>query len=38
VVKRSGALGVARNGKAIQVIIGFSVGQVREAFEKELHK
>ena len=37
-LKRSGALGVSRNGKAIQVIIGFSVGQVREAFEKELHK
>ena len=35
-IKQSGALGVARNGKAIQVIIGFSVGQVREAFEKLL--
>ena len=35
-LKKSGALGVARNGKAIQVIIGFSVGQVRESFEKLL--
>ncbi|MBF0713788.1 PTS transporter subunit EIIC [Gemella sp. GH3] len=35
-LKQSGALGVARNDKAIQVIIGFSVGQVREEFEKLL--
>ncbi len=31
-----GALGVVRNGKAIQVIIGLSVSQVREEFEQLL--
>lgn len=34
--KAAGALGVVRNGKAIQVIIGLSVSQVREEFEQLL--
>ena len=36
VFKSAGALGVVRNGKAIQVIIGLSVSQVREEFEQLL--
>lgn len=35
-LKQSGAMGVVRNGKSVQVIIGFSVGQVREAFDNLL--
>lgn len=35
-LKQGGAMGVVRKGQAIQVIIGFSVGQVREEFEKLL--
>ncbi|WP_071393032.1 alpha-glucoside-specific PTS transporter subunit IIBC [Bacillus tuaregi] len=34
--KMGGAHGVVRNGKAIQVIVGLSVPQVREEFEKLL--
>jgi len=33
VFKKAGAHGVVRNGKAIQVIVGLSVPQVREEFE-----
>ncbi len=35
-LKKSGALCVARNGKAIQVHRGFSVGEVTESLEKLL--
>ena len=34
--KKAGAKGVVRNGKSFQVIIGFSVGQVRAAFDSLL--
>jgi len=34
VFKSAGAHGVVRNGKAIQIIIGLSVPQVREEFER----
>lgn len=37
VFKKAGAHGVVRNGKAIQVIVGLSVPQVREEFEGLLH-
>ncbi|MDF2884844.1 MAG: glvC1 [Clostridiaceae bacterium] len=33
IFKKAGAHGVVRNGKAIQVIVGLSVSQVREEFE-----
>jgi alpha-glucoside PTS system EIICB component len=36
--KSAGAHGVVRNGKAIQVIVGLSVPQVREQFEKALEE
>ncbi|EHL79099.1 alpha-glucoside-specific PTS transporter subunit IIBC [Bacillus smithii] len=36
VFKSAGAHGIVRNGKAIQVIVGLSVPQVREQFEKIL--
>lgn len=36
--KAAGAHGVVRNGKAIQVIVGLSVPQVREQFEKLLNQ
>jgi alpha-glucoside PTS system EIICB component len=38
VFKSAGAHGVVRNGKAIQVIVGLSVPQVREQFEKALEE
>lgn len=38
VFKKAGAHGVVRNGKAIQVIVGLSVPQVREEFEGLLKK
>jgi alpha-glucoside PTS system EIICB component len=36
VFRKAGAHGVVRNGKAIQVIIGLSVVQVRDEFESLL--
>ncbi|WP_212905142.1 glucose PTS transporter subunit EIIB, partial [Clostridium polyendosporum] len=36
VFRQAGAHGVVRNGKAIQVIVGLSVPQVREEFESLL--
>jgi alpha-glucoside PTS system EIICB component len=38
VFKSAGAHGIARNGKAIQVIVGLSVPQIREEFERLLKK
>ncbi|MFX3625076.1 MAG: alpha-glucoside-specific PTS transporter subunit IIBC [Ectobacillus sp.] len=38
VFRAAGAHGVVRNGKAIQVIVGLSVPQVREQFEKMLEQ
>lgn len=34
--KEAGAKGVVRNGNSFQIIIGFSVGQVRAAFDSLL--
>lgn len=38
VFKSGGAHGVARKGKAIQVIVGLDVPMVREQFEKEIYR